>query len=112
MKNGSRLVLGILEWLRPGEEERAERLLVDLKSIGVTELRTGISWADWHTEGGQEWHAALLPRLAREVHVLPCFHYRAPTLGIAPQSCSPPRDPKQYGDFLEGFITRFAEPFE
>jgi CDP-paratose 2-epimerase len=112
MKNNGRPVLGILEWLRPGEEERVERLLTDLKTIGVTELRTGISWADWHTEGGEKWYDWLLPRLASEVHVLPCFHYTPPGLGIAPSHCSPPRDPKQYADFLDVFITRFGEYFE
>jgi CDP-paratose 2-epimerase len=112
MKNGSRPVLGILEWLRPGEEERVERLLVDLKTIGVTELRTGISWADWHTQRGEKWYDWLLPRLARELNVLPCFHYTPPCLGIAPSECSPPRNPKQYADFLDVFISRFDEFFE
>ena len=112
MKNGAHPVLGILEWLRPGEEERVERLLVDLKTIGVTELRTGISWADWHTEGGEKWYDWLLPRLAGELNVLPCFHYTPPCLGIAPSECSPPRNPKQYADFLDVFISRFGEFFE
>jgi CDP-paratose 2-epimerase len=112
MKNGSRPLLGVLEWLRPGEEQRVERLLVDLKTIGVTELRTGISWADWHTQGGEKWYDWLLPRLARELNVLPCFHYTPPCLGIAPSECSPPRNPKQYADFLDVFISRFGEFFE
>ena len=112
MKGSGHPLLGILEWLRPGEEERVERLLTDLKTIGVTNLRTGISWADWHTDGGEKWYDWLLPRLAAEVHVLPCFHYTPPGLGIAPSHCSPPRDPKQYADFLDVFITRFGEYFE
>jgi CDP-paratose 2-epimerase len=112
MKNGGRPVLGILEWLRPGEEDRVKRLLLDLKTIGITELRTGISWADWHTEGGEKWYAWLLPTLARELNLLPCFHYTPPGLGITPSQCSPPRDPKQYADFLDVFITRFGEFFE
>ena len=45
MRNVSRPTLGILEWLRPGEEERVEQLLIDLRTIGIKELRTGISWA-------------------------------------------------------------------
>jgi CDP-paratose 2-epimerase len=112
MKSGTRPSLGILEWLRPGEEERVERLLSDLETVGVQELRTGISWADWHREGGEEWYAWLLPRLAHEVNVLPCFHYTPPCLGIAPSQCSPPRNPKQYADFLDVFITRFGDFFE
>src|SRR5436853_7919900 len=112
MKNGARPLFGILEWLRPGEQERVDRLLADLKTIGVTELRTGISWADWHMEGGENWYGWLLPRLAGEVNVLPCFHYTPPCLGITPSQCSPPRNPKQYADFLDVFITRFGDYFE
>src|SRR3954451_18189111 len=112
MRNGSKPVLGILEWLRPGEEERVERLLADLKTIGVTELRTGISWADWHNEDGKKWYDWLLPKLAGEVAVLPCFHDTPPCLGIAPSQCSPPRNPKEYADFLDVFITRFGHLFE
>jgi CDP-paratose 2-epimerase len=108
----SRPLFGILEWLRPGEEERVERLLEDLDAIGATQLRTGISWADWHYRGGQDWYGWLLPRLAEQVTVLPCFHYTPPQLGISPNHCSPPRDPKQYADFLDVFITRFGEYFE
>jgi hypothetical protein len=55
MKSNGHPILGILEWLRPGEEERVERLLTDLKTIGVKDVRTGISWADWHTEVGEKW---------------------------------------------------------
>lgn len=105
-------LFGILEWLRPGEEERVERLLADLKTIGVRELRTGISWADWHSASGEKWYSWLLPRLAREVNVLPCFHYTPPCLGITPHEFSPPRDPKQYADFLDVFITRYGKHFE
>src|SRR5436305_14733759 len=111
MRNLSRPTLGILEWLRPGEEERVEQLLVDLRTIGVNELRTGISWADWHSENGEKWYEWLLPRLSSEVHVLPCFHYTPASLGIVPNECSPPRNPKQYADFLDVFITRVGEHF-
>jgi CDP-paratose 2-epimerase len=112
MRNTARPTLGILQWLRPGEVERVEQLIRDLRAIGVKELRTGISWADWHSKDGENWYAWLLPRLAQEVNVLPCFHYTPASLGIAPSECSPPRNPKQYADFLDVFITRFGEHFE
>src|SRR4051812_945519 len=112
MRNTGRRTLGILQWLRPGEVERVEQLIRDLRAVGVKELRTGISWADWHSKDGENWYAWLLPRLAQEVNVLPCFHYTPASLGIAPSECSPPRNPKQYADFLDVFITRFGEHFE
>jgi CDP-paratose 2-epimerase len=80
--------------------------------VRVPELRTGISWADWHNEDGKKWYDWLLPKLAGEVAVLPCFHDTPPCLGIAPRQCSPPRNPKEYADFLDVFITRFGDLFE
>lgn len=78
-----RLVSGVFKWLRPGEEERRERLLEDSEALGVTELGTGIV---------RQLYACLLPRLAGKINVLPCFRYTPRCLGIAPQSCSPPRE--------------------
>ena len=112
-RNGTpRPALGVLEWLRPGEHDRAERLLEDLKALGVRHLRTGFSWADWYTDGGAAWYAWLLPRLARDVDVLPCFTYTPPSLGVVPKTSSPPRNPKDYADFLDVMITRFGDHFE
>src|SRR5438128_556476 len=75
-------LVGMVEWLRPGEHDRVDRLLADLRALGVAELRTGISWADWHTPEGEAWYAWLFPQLARHVRVLPCFLYTPPSLGI------------------------------
>jgi CDP-paratose 2-epimerase len=104
--------IGILEWFRLGEYERVEQVLRDLKALGIQQLRTGVSWADWHTTYGQEWYAWLLPRLAQEVEILPCFLYTPPSLGVVPRIAAPPREPKAYGDFLDEMITRFGEYFE
>lgn len=104
--------LGILEWLRPGEYEHAEETLQLLREIGVTCLRTGISWADWHAEGGKEWFDWLIPRLAREVELLPCFTYTPPSLGIEAKTSSPPRKPKDYADFIDLMITGYGNHFE
>ena len=104
--------IGILEWFRLGEYERVEQVLRDLKALGVQQLRTGVSWADWHTTFGQEWYAWLLPRLAQEVNILPCFLYTPPSLGVVPRIAAPPRDPKAYADFLDEMITHFGDYFE
>lgn len=104
--------IGILEWFRPGEYERVEQLLDDLETLGITNLRTGISWADWHTPAGQEWYTWLLPRLARSVNLLPCFHYTPPSCGILPKTSAPPRQPKAFADFLDQMIVTFGDCFE
>ncbi len=104
--------IGIIEWFRPGEYTRVEHVLADLRSLDVGDLRTGFSWADWHAPEGVEWYDWLIPRLAAEVTILPCFVYTPPSLGIAPKASSPPREPKAYADFLDQIMTRLGEHFE
>ena len=104
--------IGMVEWFRPGEHDRVDRVLDDLQALGVRELRTGISWADWHTPEGEAWYAWLFPQLARRVNILPCFLYTPPSWGLAPKTSAPPRDAKSYADFLDQMISRFGKHFE
>jgi CDP-paratose 2-epimerase len=108
----NRPLIGILEWFRPGEYERVEQVLADLRALDVSRLRTGISWAEWYTAGAKEWYDWLFPRLAREVELLPCFLYTPPSLGVVPRTSSPPRDPKAYADFIDVMITEYGSHFE
>src|SRR3546814_20976746 len=78
---------------------------------GLTGLRTGVSWADCHTPAGAGWYDWLLPRLTRDVELLPCFTYTPPSLGIAAKSAAPPRVPKAYADFLDVIVTRHGRHF-
>jgi CDP-paratose 2-epimerase len=107
---GSRL--GILEWFRPGEHDRVDRVLDDMKRLGISELRTGISWADAWTPEGEAWYAWLFPQLARHVNVLPCFVDTPPGWGVAPKTSAPPGNLKSYADFLDVLITRHGRYFE
>jgi len=104
--------VGVVEWFRPGEHDRVESVLVGLAAVGVERLRTGVSWADYHREGGAAWYDWLLPRLARDVEVLPCFTYTPPSLGIEAKASSPPRDAKAYADFLDVIVGRHGRGFE
>jgi len=108
----ARPTIGIVEWFRPGEQAHVRQVLADLKELGVTELRTGVSWADYFTPEGKDWYQWLIPTLAREVNILPCFLYTPPSLGIRPKTSSPPHTPKAYADFLDVFITDLGEYFE
>ncbi|CAN5868554.1 NAD-dependent epimerase/dehydratase family protein [soil metagenome] len=110
--NVYRPVIGLVEWFRVGEYERVEEVLADIAQIGVTELRTGISWADYYSPQGKEWYDWLIPTLARQVKVLPCFLYTPPSLGLKPKTSSPPARPKDYADFLDVILTELGEHFE
>lgn len=103
---------GLLEWFQMGDEKRVEEVLADAAALGVTEIRTGFSWADFMRKEGPAWYDWLLPRLRREVDVLPCFTYTPPSEGIVAKVSSPPREPKRFADFLDVAITRYGEHFE
>lgn len=103
--------LGLVEWFTVGEYERVERVLADLRALGACRLRTGVHWADCHRPDGPAWYDWLLPRLAEEVDVLPCFTYTPPSLGILPAVNAPPRDPQAYADFMDESLTRWGRHF-
>lgn len=104
--------VGILEWFRLGEYENVERGVELLRRLGVQRLRTGVSWADWKTAEGTDWYAWLMPRLAAEFEILPCFLYTPPSEGIVEKTSAPPRDPKTYADWLDLFVTEHGRHFE
>lgn len=103
---------GVVEYFRPGEHDRVERVLTQMRAVGIERLRTGVSWADCHTETGAAWYDWLLPRLAKDVEVLPCFAYTPPSLGVAAKTSAPPRDPKLYADFIDTMLTRHGRHVE
>jgi CDP-paratose 2-epimerase len=102
----------VVEWFQLGERERVERVIAALRSCGVERLRTGVSWADYHRPGGEEWYQWLLPRLAAEFELLPCLHHTPPSLGPRPTIQSPPKRPRDFADFIDAFVDRFGRLFE
>lgn len=103
--------IGIVQWIQFDRRDDVERLLGDMRALGVTELRTGMSWADSHRPDGWEWFDWLIPRLTSEVSVLPCFLYTPPSIGIEPKTSSPPRDPDEFASFVGQFLDRYGSHF-
>ncbi len=99
--------LGLVEWFHPGEHARVEQSLARMRALGVTRLRTHISWAEYLNDGGEAWYGWLVPRLAREVELLPCIHFTPPSLSRTGRVNGPPRDLTAYADFIDALITRF-----
>jgi CDP-paratose 2-epimerase len=102
---------GFVEWFRPGEHDRAEQALAGIRAAGATMLRTHLSWAEYHTEGGETWYDWLLPRLGREIDLLPCVHYTPPSLSRTGRASGPPHDLKSYADFIDHVLTRHGRHF-
>jgi CDP-paratose 2-epimerase len=103
---------GFVEWFRPGDARRVEAVLPALERSGASWLRTHLSWADYHAEGGQEWYDWLLPRLARNLEVLPCLHYTPPSISRTGKSSGAPVVLKDFADFTDTILTRYGDHFE
>lgn len=102
---------GLVEWFRAGEYERVEASPERLRQVGCDALRSHLSWAEYHDEGGQAWYDWLLPRLAAEVELLPCIHYTPPSLSETGRSNGPPRDLGAYADFVDHVLDRYGAHF-
>lgn len=104
--------VGIVEWFRPGQYDEVKQAIIDFKKLGITKLRTGVSWAEWHVEGSPEWYDWLFPELAKHVEILPCFLYTPPSMGEADRVSAPPKYLKAYADFIDVMITRYGDYFD
>ena len=104
--------LGLVEWFHPGEHARVEWSLERLRALGISRLRTHISWAEYVAEGGADWYDWLLPRLAGEVELLPCVHFTPPSLSRTGRANGPPLVLKDYAEFVDHLITRYDGRFD
>lgn len=104
--------IGILEWFHKDDFIHVENTINDLKNLGINNLRTGLSWADFHSEGGEAWFDWLIPQLAKHFTLLPCVLYTPPSLGLEPNVMSPPKEPKMYADFIDQVINKYGNYFE
>ena len=103
--------IGVVEWFRLGDDARVEPALERMARLGITRLRTHLSWADFHADGGA-WYDRLFPRLAERVEVLPCIHFTPPTLAVTGRTSGPPRRPLDYADFVDHVLDRWGQHFE
>ncbi|QLF68944.1 NAD-dependent epimerase/dehydratase family protein [Peteryoungia desertarenae] len=102
---------GFVEWFRPGEYERTERVMAELVASGASYLRTHLSWAEYLAPGGEQWFDWLIPRLGREIDLLPNIHYTPPSLSRTGKSSGAPHVLKDYADFVDHVLTRYGRHF-
>lgn len=69
--------MGLTERFRIGEHRRVEESLERLRACGIARLRIPLCYEDYCTPGGKAWFDWLLPRLARDVELLPCIHHKS-----------------------------------
>jgi len=103
--------LGVVSYFHLNDHARVERVIDGLTQLGVKHLRSSVSWHDWVSEGGREWYDWLLPKLLDRFEVMPCVLYTPTHLGLMPKTSSPPRDPSDYGDFVDHLLAEYDGAF-
>jgi beta-xylosidase len=98
--------LGICQWFH-FEDHRLDEAVCWLKRLGVTHLRTGLSWADSLRPNAEAWFDRQMRALEPfNLTVTYCFTPEA--LGVRPHHTSPPRDPDAFAEFCARMTRRYA----
>ena len=98
--------LGMCQWFH-FEDPRLDDGVRWLKRLGVRQLRTGLSWADWLRPGAERWFDRVMLALDDfDVTVTFCFTPEA--RGLKPHHTSPPRDIREFADFCAAMTRRYA----
>ena len=98
--------LGICQWFH-FEDHRLDDAVAWMKRLGVTYLRTGLSWADSFRPNALDWFDRQMDALAGfDVTVTFCFtpEHR----GIAQHHTSPPLVKEEFAEFCAAMIRRYA----
>jgi beta-xylosidase len=98
--------MGIMQWFH-FEDPRLDDAVQWMRRLGVTHLRTGLSWADSYRPGWEAWFDRQMDALA-EFETTVTFCFTPEHEGIAPHHTSPPRDPMYFADFCGRMIERYA----
>jgi beta-xylosidase len=98
--------LGICQWFH-FEDPRLDESVRWLRELGVTKLRTGLSWADSLRPDADAWFDRQMAALdGFDVTVTFCF--TPESSGILPHHTSPPRCVEQFAEFCARMVSRYA----
>jgi beta-xylosidase len=98
--------LGICQWFH-FEDPRLEEAVRWLKRLGVTDVRTGLSWADWGRPNAVHWFDRLVSAF-EDFRVTATFCFTPEACGVRPHHTSPPRDIREFADFCATMTQRYA----
>jgi beta-xylosidase len=98
--------LGVCQWFH-FEDPRLDDGVRWLKRLGVRQLRTGLSWADWLRPNAAAWFDRVMCALAGfELTVTFCF--TPESHGLRPHHTSPPKNIAAFADFCAEMTRRYA----
>jgi beta-xylosidase len=98
--------LGLCQWFH-FEDHRLDDAVAWMKRLGVTYLRTGLSWADSFRPNALDWFDRQMDALA-DFDVTVTFCFTPEHRGIAPHHTSPPLVKEEFAEFCAAMVRRYA----
>jgi len=98
--------MGICQWFH-FEDRRLDFAVRLLKLLGVRQLRTGLSWADWHRPDAAAWFDRQMQAL-EDFDVTLTFCFTPPSLGCRSCPTSPPVDLTEFARFSAEVVRRYV----
>ncbi len=98
--------MGLCQWFH-FQDHRLDQAVRWMKDLGVTYLRTGLSWADSFRPGALDWFDRQMEALA-DFDVTVTFCFTPEHLGIAPHHSSAPQRPEAFAEFCAAMVERYA----
>ncbi len=98
--------LGLCQWFH-FEDHRLDDAVAWMKRLGVTYLRTGLSWADSFRPNALDWFDRQMDAL-RDFDVTVTFRFTPEHRGIAPHHTSAPQEPAEFAAFCADMVRRYA----
>jgi hypothetical protein len=98
--------MGICQWFN-FEDHRLDPAVEWLKRLGVTYLRTGLSWADSFRPNADAWFDRQMAALA-DFDVTLTFCFTPEHRGVEPHHTSPPQVLDEYAEFCARMVRRYA----
>jgi beta-xylosidase len=98
--------LGVCQWFH-FEDPRLEAGVRWLQQLGVRQLRTGLSWADWLRPDAEAWFDRLM-RALDPFDLTVTFCFTPESHGLRAHHTSPPRDINAFADFCAAMTRRYA----
>ena len=98
--------IGLCQWFHY-QDHRLDDAVRIMRDMGVTYLRTGLSWADFYRPDALAWFDRQM-RALEDFRVTVTFCFTPEDRGVWPHYTAPPRDPLEFADFCAAMIRRYA----
>jgi beta-xylosidase len=98
--------MGLCQWFH-FDDHRLDTAVDWMKRLGVTYLRTGLSWADSFRPNALDWFDRQMDAL-KDFDVTVTFCFTPEHRGLEPHHTSPPQDSQEFADFCAAMIRRYA----